>query len=193
MKCQYCGKELKNRSIKFCDNVCRSLKMWELKKTEIEKSGFFPTIGRSNETNRRIARRYLEEKFGHKCSICGIENWNGKELVLVVDHIDGNPNNSSISNIRLICPNCDSQLFTYKNRRGKKRAVAESSRAMKKKSEYDRKLNRLGLKRVSRVRAIGICSICGNEFKKKHSKQKLCSKRCVFEANRRNPSGFCKH
>lgn len=42
--------------------------------------------------------------------------WNGKELVLQVDHIDGNNFNNIFTNLRLICPNCHTQTETYANR-----------------------------------------------------------------------------
>lgn len=51
------------------------------------------------------------------CNNCGISNeWNGKTLNFILDHIDGNATNNFKDNLRLICPNCDSQLPTYKSR-----------------------------------------------------------------------------
>lgn len=63
-----------------------------------------------------MVKRYLIEKYGRKCSICGITEWMGREVPLVVDHIDGNAENCSVSNFRLVCRNCDMQLPTYKRK-----------------------------------------------------------------------------
>ena len=67
-----------------------------------------------------LRRRYLSKNYTkYKCVICGQEPfWNGKELVLTLDHIDGNHHNNVLSNLRWVCPNCDRQLDTYG---GKKR------------------------------------------------------------------------
>ena len=67
-----------------------------------------------------LRRRYLSKNYTkYECSICGQKPiWNGKELVLTLDHIDGNHHNNVISNLRWVCPNCDRQLDTYG---GKKR------------------------------------------------------------------------
>lgn len=57
-----------------------------------------------------------------KCSICSIDSWNHQDLSLHLDHIDGNPTNNLIYNLRLLCPNCHSQTSTYcgKNNKGNK-------------------------------------------------------------------------
>ena len=49
----------------------------------------------------------------YHCAICGISEWNGKLLSLRLDHIDGNNHNNVLSNLRWLCPNCDSQQDTF--------------------------------------------------------------------------------
>jgi hypothetical protein len=62
-------------------------------------------------------RKYIYNKQNHKCAICDLDDmWNNKPLKFILDHIDGDASNSSENNVRLICPNCDSQLDTYKSR-----------------------------------------------------------------------------
>jgi len=51
----------------------------------------------------------------HSCQACGIgEEYNGKPIVLEVNHIDGNALNNIISNVEILCPNCHSQTDSYK-------------------------------------------------------------------------------
>lgn len=62
-------------------------------------------------------REYILNDQNHVCDICRLNpNWNGKALVFILDHINGDSTNNNRSNLRLICPNCDSQLPTYKNK-----------------------------------------------------------------------------
>ena len=62
-------------------------------------------------------REYICRDQRGKCAICGIyREWNGRPLTLVLDHIDGDSTNNRRQNLRLVCPNCDSQLPTFKMR-----------------------------------------------------------------------------
>ena len=49
----------------------------------------------------------------NRCEICGIKDWNGKPLNMQLDHIDGIPSNHTLSNLRMVCPNCHSQTDTW--------------------------------------------------------------------------------
>lgn len=118
--CLFCNKIIpEGRSSKFCDRQCDALYKWEKKKKQIIKQGHFDySKGRitAGETNRGQVKRFLLDRDGHKCSICGLSEWMGKPIPLIADHIDGNTQNHSIDNFRLICGNCDMQLPTYKSR-----------------------------------------------------------------------------
>lgn len=73
---------------------------------------------------RKNIRRYLINKHGHKCQICGLAEWRGQTIPLVCDHIDGSAKNCELENFRVICNNCDAILPTYKGKnRGKGRKL----------------------------------------------------------------------
>lgn len=50
------------------------------------------------------------------CEMCGIRDWNGRELVFELHHIDGNRNNNSLDNLMILCPNCHSQTDNFRNK-----------------------------------------------------------------------------
>jgi len=67
--------------------------------------------------NTTFLKRHVLKEQNNCCDICGNKNeWNGKLLVFVLDHINGDASNNKRENIRLVCPNCDSQLDTYKSK-----------------------------------------------------------------------------
>lgn len=65
--------------------------------------------GLLKRVERVTMRRYLAEDRGYKCEICGLSEWQSKEITLHVDHVNGDPSDDSPANVRLICPNCHSQ------------------------------------------------------------------------------------
>jgi len=54
-----------------------------------------------------------ENLIKNECKQCGINSWQGKELICHLDHINGDCHDHRISNLRMLCPNCHSQTKTY--------------------------------------------------------------------------------
>lgn len=55
------------------------------------------------------------EVLKNECYECGQgSEWRSKPLVLVLDHINGIPDDHRLENLRMLCPNCDSQQSTFK-------------------------------------------------------------------------------
>jgi len=69
-----------------------------------------------------LKKRLLKENLiENRCSECGQkEIWNGKKLIMVLDHINGVSNDHRLENLRMLCPNCNSQQKTFAGKRNKK-------------------------------------------------------------------------
>ena len=62
----------------------------------------------------KLKKRLIKENiFENKCLNCSITTWNDKEIILHLDHINGDSSDHRISNLRLLCPNCHSQTDTW--------------------------------------------------------------------------------
>ncbi|MGD7788586.1 HNH endonuclease signature motif containing protein [Propionibacteriaceae bacterium Y1700] len=74
-------------------------------------------IGNPATLKGHYIRRHIAAEQESRCAICHApDEWQGQPLTLILDHIDGNADNNQRQNLRLICPNCDSQLATFKSR-----------------------------------------------------------------------------
>lgn len=62
----------------------------------------------------------------HHCESCGLTEWLGKPIPLELDHINGNNQDNSLHNLRLLCPNCHCFTSTYRGKK-KKRSFELSS------------------------------------------------------------------
>jgi len=69
-----------------------------------------PYIGGSTHLKNKLLKLKL---LVYKCYICNINDWNGKYLVLQLDHINGHKLDNRLNNLRLLCPNCHSQTETF--------------------------------------------------------------------------------
>ncbi len=117
MNCPVCQKILVKDQRRFCSNRCQMraqhqqyISQWKLGLARGDKG--INTKGISSHV-----KRYLEEKFGEKCSLCG---WNKQNPItsrvpLEIDHRDGNSENCNEENLRLICPNCHSLSPNFRN------------------------------------------------------------------------------
>ena len=78
-------------------------------------------IQNSTACQRTLRAWYLKGKYSkYECSICGqLPEWQGKELTLILDHINGRNHDDRLENLRWVCPNCNQQLDTTngKNRK----------------------------------------------------------------------------
>lgn len=82
----------------------------------------------SREKPHLLRRALTEAGIPIRCAICGTPaTWEGRPLTLHVDHINGNPHDCRIHNLRFLCPNCHSQTSTYCRKGSSREAMQRSA------------------------------------------------------------------
>lgn len=71
-------------------------------------------IENSTASQHTLRSWYIKGEYTpYICSICGQKPiWQGKELTLILDHINGHNHDDRLENLRWVCPNCNQQLDT---------------------------------------------------------------------------------
>ncbi len=83
------------------------------------------------------------------CELCGQgEEWRGRRMSLILDHINGVADDNRLENLQIVCPNCAATLDTHCGR-ANRRTVDDQT-----------------------------CLRCGARFRPKSSHQRYCSREC---------------
>lgn len=122
----------------------------------------------STASQATLRRWYIKGEYTpYVCSICGQEPiWQGKELTLILDHINGCNHDDRLENLRWVCPNCNQQLETTngKNKLNRNHISSKgiSSDNAEKIKYYCRECN----KEISKNSNSGLCFECSSKLKR---------------------------
>jgi hypothetical protein len=101
---------------------------------------------------RRLYEAGLKER---RCELCGQgEEWRGRRMSLILDHINGVRDDNRLENLRIICPNCAATLETHCGKKAHPRLT-------------DRR-----------------CRGCGKSFRPTYVANRYCSPTCFHERQR---------
>jgi len=135
-------------------------------------------VENSNYHRGKLKARLIKNGLlKEECSICGMpDSWHNRKLIMVIDHINGVNDDHRIDNLRLVCPNCNSQLNTFSSRN--KTTPADEKGKIIDPSTYESPLQK---KRKDRRKKKYRCKLCNEKYGRATSDQKFCSEECYHE------------
>lgn len=99
-----------------------------------------------NHLKRRLYDEGLKQRV---CELCGQgEEWHGRQMAMILDHVNGVHDDNRLENLQIVCPNCAATLDTHCGRKNR------------------------------RDRNPRCCLWCGDEFIPKHVSHRYCSRTC---------------
>lgn len=107
-------------------------------------------VENSHYNRTKLKQRLYEAGLRpRRCELCGQgEEWHGRQMSLILDHINGAAADNRLENLRIVCPNCAATLDTHCGR----------------KNRLDRDPRN--------------CLYCGKEFVPKYATHRYCSQIC---------------
>ena len=72
-------------------------------------------VENSRAERAKLKRRLYDEGLKERrCEMCGQgEEWRGRRMSLILDHINGVRDDNRLENLRIVCPNCNATLDTH--------------------------------------------------------------------------------
>jgi hypothetical protein len=91
---------------------------------KVDKIPLIDIFGGKPYQSHKLKLRLIEEGYKQAiCESCDLDAWINVSIPLELHHVDGNPNNNSLDNLQLLCPNCHALTENYRAKNIKTRMV----------------------------------------------------------------------